>query len=180
MFYGSVNNSKISSTNSRKVKKKLVFPSIYAKLCFFFFLIEYFIGFPPFICYLAVYTLLEIKITIVWGLKFTCMKLLISDIKISKLKLLLVKTVSITLQFSSVAQSCLTLCNPMDCSTPGFPVHHQLLELTQTHVHPIISSSVVPFSSCLQYFPASGSFQMSQLFASGWPWIIHLIEFLFS
>ena len=38
-------------------------------------------------------------------------------------------------QFSSVAQPCPTLCNPMDCSTPGFPVHHQLLELTQTHVH---------------------------------------------
>ena len=38
-------------------------------------------------------------------------------------------------QFSSVAQSCLTLCNPMDCSTPGLPVHHQLPEPTQTHVH---------------------------------------------
>ena len=38
-------------------------------------------------------------------------------------------------QFSSVTQSCLTLCNPMDCSTPGFPVHHQLPEFTQTHVH---------------------------------------------
>ena len=38
-------------------------------------------------------------------------------------------------QFSSVAQSCLTLCNPMDCSMPGFPVHHQLPEFTQTHVH---------------------------------------------
>ena len=37
--------------------------------------------------------------------------------------------------FSSAAQSCLTLCNPMDCSTPGFPVHHQLPELIQTHVH---------------------------------------------
>ena len=36
---------------------------------------------------------------------------------------------------SSVAQSCLTLCNPMDCSTPGFPVHHQLAELAQTRVH---------------------------------------------
>ena len=35
----------------------------------------------------------------------------------------------------SVAQSCPTLCNDMDCSTPGFPVHHQLLELTQTQVH---------------------------------------------
>ena len=38
-------------------------------------------------------------------------------------------------QFSSVVQSCPTLCNPMDCSMPGFPVHHQLLELAQTHVH---------------------------------------------
>ena len=39
------------------------------------------------------------------------------------------------LQFSSVAQLCPTLCDPMDCSTPGFPVHHQVPELTQTHVH---------------------------------------------
>ena len=73
-------------------------------------------------------------------------------------------------QFSWVAQSCPTLCNPMDCSTPGLPVHRQLLEFTQTHVqwcHPTISSSVVPFSSCLQSVPASGSFPMSQLFASG-------------
>ena len=38
-------------------------------------------------------------------------------------------------QFSSVAESCLTLCNPMDCSMPGLPVHHQLPEFTQTHVH---------------------------------------------
>ena len=37
--------------------------------------------------------------------------------------------------FSSATQSCLTLCNPMECSTPVFPVHHQLLELTQTYVH---------------------------------------------
>ena len=40
----------------------------------------------------------------------------------------------LSVQFSSVAQSCPTLCNPMDCSTPGFPVHHQLPELIQTHV----------------------------------------------
>ena len=38
-------------------------------------------------------------------------------------------------QFSSVAQSCPTLCNPMDCSMPDFPVHHQLPELAETHVH---------------------------------------------
>ena len=39
------------------------------------------------------------------------------------------------LQFSSIAQSCLTLCDPVDCSTPGLPVHHQLPEFTQTYVH---------------------------------------------
>ena len=38
-------------------------------------------------------------------------------------------------QFSSVTQSCLTLCDPIDCNTPGFPVHHQCQELAQTHVH---------------------------------------------
>ena len=38
-------------------------------------------------------------------------------------------------QFSSVTQSCLTLCDPMNCSTPSLPVHHQLPEFTQTHVH---------------------------------------------
>ena len=38
-------------------------------------------------------------------------------------------------QFSSVDQSCPTLCDRMDCSTPGFPVHHQLQELAQSHVH---------------------------------------------
>ena len=41
------------------------------------------------------------------------------------------------IQFSSVAQSCLTLFDPMNCSTPGLPVHHQLLELAQTHVHQV-------------------------------------------
>ena len=44
-------------------------------------------------------------------------------------------TACCTSQFRSVAQSCSTLCDPMDCSTPSFPVHHQLLELAQTHVH---------------------------------------------
>ena len=75
-------------------------------------------------------------------------------------------------QCSSVHQSCPTLCDPMNRSTPGFPVHHQLLEFTQTHAHRVgdaiyISSSVVPFSSCPQSLPASGSFPMSQLFAWG-------------
>ena len=43
----------------------------------------------------------------------------------------------ISLKFSSVAQSCPTLCDTMDCSIPGFPVYHQLPELTQTHVHQV-------------------------------------------
>ena len=54
-----------------------------------------------------------------------------------------------------------------DCSTPGFPILHHLLELAQAHVHPAISSSFIPFSSCLQSFPASGSLLMSHFFASG-------------
>ena len=73
--------------------------------------------------------------------------------------------------FSSIAQLCLTLCEPMDCSMPGFPVHHQLPELTQTHVHWVgdafqSSHSVIPFS-CLQSFPASRSFPVGQFFTSG-------------
>jgi len=83
-------------------------------------------------------------------------------------------TLRFSTQFSSVAQLCPTLCDPLDCSMPGFPVHHQLPELSQTQVHrvnplvhPPISSSVVPFSSCLQSFPASGCFPVSQFFASG-------------
>ena len=77
-----------------------------------------------------------------------------------------------SVQFSSVAQSCPTLCDAMNCSTPGLPVHHQLPEFTQTHFHsqwchPAISSSVVPFSSCPQSVPASEYFPMSQLFTWG-------------
>ena len=72
-------------------------------------------------------------------------------------------------QFSSVAYSRPTLCDPMDCSNAR---PHQLPELAQTHVHWVgdaiqPSHPVVPFSSCLQSFPASGSFLMSQFFASG-------------
>ena len=76
-----------------------------------------------------------------------------------------------TVQLSSVAQSWPTLFDSMDCSTPGFPVHHQLLEAYSNSCplsqwcHPTISSSVIPFS-CLQSFPASGSFPMSQFFES--------------
>ena len=67
---------------------------------------------------------------------------------------------------SSVAQSCPALCNPMDCSMPGFPVHHQLPEPTQTHVH-CISDAIQPSHPLSSPSPASGSFPVSQFFASG-------------
>jgi len=63
------------------------------------------------------------------------------------------------IQFSSVTQSCLTLCNPMDCSTPGFPVHHQLPEHTQTHVHHI-DDAIQPAHPLLSPFPPT--FNLSQ------------------
>ena len=74
---------------------------------------------------------------------------------------------------SSITQFCPTLCNPMNCSTPSFPVHLQLPELAQTHVHRVCDAiqpshpMSSPFSSCLQSFLASGSFSMSQFFPSG-------------
>ena len=58
-------------------------------------------------------------------------------------------------QFSSVAQSCPTLCHPEDCSTPGFPVHHQLPELAQTHVHRVGMPGkqyTPPFFSSSEFF----------------------------
>ena len=70
-------------------------------------------------------------------------------------------------------QSCPTLCNPMNRSTPGLPVHHPTSRVhpnacpSSWWCHPAISSSVVPFSSCPQSLPASGSFPVSQFFASG-------------
>ena len=77
-----------------------------------------------------------------------------------------------SLQLISVPQLCPTSCEPMDCSMPGFPVHYQLTDCSNScpSIHwcqPTISSSFVPFSSGLQSFPASGSFPMSQFFASG-------------
>ena len=53
-------------------------------------------------------------------------------------------------QFSSVAQSCPTLCDPMNRSTPGLPVHHQLSELTQTHIHRV-SDAIQPFPSSVVF-----------------------------
>ena len=80
---------------------------------------------------------------------------------------------SLSLKFSSATQSCPTLCNPMNRSTPGLPVHHQLPKSTKTHVHRVgdaiqpshpLSSPSPPAPNPSQY---QGSFPMSQLFASG-------------
>ena len=65
-----------------------------------------------------------------------CRNFLRTDIN-SCYSYLSIKAVITSVQFSSVAQSCLTLCNPMNCSTPGLPVHHQHPEFTQTHVHQV-------------------------------------------
>ena len=86
-------------------------------------------------------------------------------------KVLLLHPLSV--QFSSVAQSCPTLCDPMNRSTPGLPVHHQLPEFTQTHFHQV-SDAIQP--SCPRSSPSYPAFnlasirvifQMSQLFALG-------------
>ena len=71
-------------------------------------------------------------------------------------------------QFSSVTQSCLTLCDPMDCSMPGFPVHHQLPELTQTHVH-LVSDAIQPCPLLFlpSVFLSTGFVLVSQFFTSG-------------
>ena len=78
----------------------------------------------------------------------------------------------LSVQFSSVTQSCPTLCNTMNCSMLGHPVHHQLTEFTQTHVHRVsdaiqpshpLSSPSTPAANPSQH----QGFQMSQLFTSG-------------
>ena len=73
-------------------------------------------------------------------------------------------------QFSSVAQSCLTLCDPTDCGTPGFPVHHQLLELTQTYVH-WVGDAIQPSHSLLS--PSPPAFNLSQ-HQGLFPWVSSL------
>ena len=72
---------------------------------------------------------------------------------------LYIEGISSFIQFSLVTQSCLILCDPMDCSMPGFPVHHQLPELVQTHVHQVsdATQSSHPLSS-----PSPPTFSLSQ------------------
>ena len=72
----------------------------------------------------------------------------------------------------SVAKLCPTICDPTDYSMSGFPVHHQLPELDHSHIHRVVdaiqpSHPLLSLFSCLQSFPISGSFPMSQFFTSG-------------
>ena len=71
-------------------------------------------------------------------------------------------------QFSSVAQSCPTLCDPMDCNTPGLPVHHQLLELAQTHVH-LVSDTIQPFHPWSSHLLPPSVFSSESVLHIRWP-----------
>ena len=78
------------------------------------------------------------------------------------------------MQFSPVTQSCLTLCDPMDCSMPGLPVHHQLPELAQTHVHRVSdaiqpSRSLLPLLLLPSIFPSIGVFSSESVLHIRWP-----------
>ena len=76
-------------------------------------------------------------------------------------------------QFSSVAQSCSTLCDPMDCSTPGFPVLHQLLKPTQTHVHQVGDAIHLilyhPLLLLPSIFPSIRIFSNESILCIRWP-----------
>ena len=82
--------------------------------------------------------------------------------------------ISSSVHFSSVAQSCPTLCDPMDCSTPGLPVHYQLPELTQTHAHESVMPSN-PLSLCRplllppSIFPSIRVFSNESALCIRWP-----------
>ena len=68
-------------------------------------------------------------------------------------------------QSSSVTQSCLTVCDPMDCSTPGLPVHHQLLEFSQTHIHRV-SDAIQPSHPLLSPSPPAFNLPSIRLFSN--------------
>ena len=79
-----------------------------------------------------------------------------------------------SIQFSSVTQPCLTLCDPMDCNTLGFPVHHHLPELTQTHVHKVIMPSnhlilCCPLLLLPSIFPSIRVFSNESVLCIRWP-----------
>ena len=113
---------------------------------------------------------IDILVLFIFSRKFASSITLAGSPSSQEIKHLQIGVFFFTVQFNSVAQSCQTLCDPMNHSTPGLPcpsptpgVHPNPCALSRW-CHPTISSSVVPFSSCPQSFQASGSFQMSQLF----------------
>ena len=70
-----------------------------------------------------------------------------------------------SVQFSSVSQSCQTLCDPTDCSMPGFPVHHQTLELAQAHAHKV-SDAIQPSHPLSSPFPPAFNLSSIRVFSS--------------
>ena len=76
-----------------------------------------------------------------------------------------VKSPSFSSQFSSFAQSCPSLCDPMDCNMPGLPVHHQLPEFSQTQVHRV-SDAIQPSHPLLSPFPPTFNLSQSYLFSN--------------
>ena len=76
-----------------------------------------------------------------------------------------INNVVLDYRFSLIAQSCLTLCDPMDCSTPGFPVYHQLLEFTQTHVH-WVGDAIQPSHPLSSPSPPTFNLSQHQVFSS--------------
>ena len=76
----------------------------------------------------------------------------------------MINFISYNHQFSSVAQSCPTLCNPVNCSTPGLPVHHQLLKFIQTHVHRVSDAIQLSHPLLSPFPPAPNPSQHQSLF----------------
>ena len=102
-------------------------------------------------------------------------KIFIWVVLLFSFEMLFRKQIMGSVQFSSVTQLCLTLCDPMDYNTPGFPVHHQLPELTQTHVHWVSDAIQLshPLSSpsppTLNLSQHQGLFQWVCSFCIRWP-----------
>ena len=96
------------------------------------------------------------------------------------MKLCSVSPIAVVCLVTNERTLCPTLCDPMDCSTPGFPVLHHLLEYAQTHVH-WVGDDIQPshpdiLFSCLQSFPASASFPMSRQITLQWNITSHQSE----
>ena len=111
----------------------------------------------------------KIKVRIIGFTKAEVFKMMASILRTLSCKKMLILLILIikegqSVQFSSVAQSCLTLCDPMNRSMPGLPVHHQLPEFTQTHVHRVRDAIQPSHSLSSPSPPAPNSSQHQSLF----------------